>query len=158
MKLSRFKEILGTLDGVVFQLEDGTNIPEHVHITEVGQITKHFIDCGGTLRKETLVNFQLWNANDLDHRLYANKLRHIMELSENQLEISDAEIEVEYQIQEGIKTIGKFGLEFNGAQFVLKNKQTTCLAGDQCGIPTEKPKFILAASGNACCVPGSGCC
>lgn len=64
MKLSEIKEILPTLDNVEFQLENGTFVPEHFHVTEVGQITKKFIDCGGVIRTEKVINFQLWNAND----------------------------------------------------------------------------------------------
>jgi len=47
MKLSQIKEILPNLENVAFQLEDGTFVPEHFHVTEVGQIAKNFIDCGG---------------------------------------------------------------------------------------------------------------
>ena len=52
MKLSKIKEILPALDNVEFQVENGTFVPEHFHVTEVGVITKHFIDCGGTIRNE----------------------------------------------------------------------------------------------------------
>ena len=30
------------------------------HITEVGQVNKRFIDCGGTKRDEKLISFQLF--------------------------------------------------------------------------------------------------
>ena len=103
MKLSKIKEILPTLNNVEFQLENGTFVPEHFHVTEVGQITKHFIDCGGVVRTEKVVNFQLWNANDFDHRLKPTKLLNIIKLSEEKLGMEDAEIEVEYQSE----TIGK---------------------------------------------------
>ncbi len=43
MKLSKIKEILPTLEHVEFQLENGTFVPEHFHVTEVGQINKIFI-------------------------------------------------------------------------------------------------------------------
>ena len=46
MKLSKIKEILPLLENVEFQLENGNFVPEHFHVTEVGQITKNFIDCG----------------------------------------------------------------------------------------------------------------
>jgi heme/copper-type cytochrome/quinol oxidase subunit 1 len=39
MKLSNIKEILPALDNVEFQLENGTFVPEHFHVTEVGVIT-----------------------------------------------------------------------------------------------------------------------
>jgi hypothetical protein len=76
-------------------LENGTFVTEHFHVTEVGIVTKQFIDCGGTIRNEKTVNFQLWNANDFDHRLKPAKLLSIIELSEKKLSIEDAEIEVE---------------------------------------------------------------
>jgi len=156
MKLSQVKNILKSVEVVNFILEDGTSVPEHFHVTEVGLITKNFIDCGGTVRKETVVNFQLWDANDFEHRLKPQKLLNIIELSEKVLGIEDFEIEVEYQAQ----TIGKYDLDFNGNDFILRNKKTACLAQDQCGIPSEKPKVRLSEMNNAasCCTPGGSCC
>lgn len=157
MKLSEIKAILPTLDNVAFQTPDGSFVPEHFHVTEVGSIQKHFIDCGGTIRKEQVVNFQLWNANDFEHRLKPEKLLNIIRLSEAKLGIEDNEIEVEYQSG----TIGKYGLSFNGKNFVLVPKTTACLASDACGIPAEKKKVSLAELSNdrsAGCTPGGGCC
>ena len=157
MKLSEVKQILLKLENVEFELENGTFVPEHFHVTEVGMITKNFIDCGGIIRMEKVVNFQLWNAEDFEHRLKPNKLLNIIKLSEQQLGIEDYEIEVEYQRD----TIGKYGLGFNGKTFVLKNKTTACLAQDACGIPSEKVKKNLEGFNidqNSSCSPNSGCC
>lgn len=157
MKLSDIKEILPTLENVEFQLENGIMVPEHFHVTEVGQITKNFIDCGGVIRSEKVVNFQLWNADDFEHRLKPGKLLNIIKLSEEKLGIEDSEIEVEYQD----KTIGKYDLDFNGKNFVLKNKATACLASDACGIPSEKQKKNLSeltVNADNSCKPGGGCC
>lgn len=156
MKLSEVKQILPTLENVEFKLEDGTFVPEHFHVTEVGIITKKFIDCGGTIRNEKVVNFQLWNADDYEHRLKPGKLLSIINLSEEILNIEDAEIEVEYQST----TIGKYDLDYNGQHFILKNKMTACLAQDACGIPAEKQKKNLSelTVNQSCCTPGSGCC
>ncbi|HTG66867.1 MAG TPA: DUF6428 family protein [Flavobacterium sp.] len=156
MKLSEIKTILSTLENVAFTLPDGTPVPEHFHVTEVGLISKNFIDCGGTLRKETVVNFQLWNANDFEHRLKPEKLSKIIALSEKVLGIEDFEIEVEYQTE----TIGKYDLGFNGKNFTLLNKQTACLASDQCGAPQQKQKIKLSeiSSETSCCTPGGSCC
>ncbi|TVQ44187.1 MAG: hypothetical protein EA362_10385 [Saprospirales bacterium] len=156
MKLSEVKQILPTLESVNFQLEDRTLVPEHFHVTEVGQITKKFIDCGGVVRTEKVVNFQLWNADDFDHRLKPTKLLNIIRMSEEKLGIEDAEIEVEYQGE----TIGKYGLEFDGKTFLLTNKTTACLALDACGIPSMKPKLNLAnlTAKKSSCTPNSGCC
>lgn len=149
MKLSQIKEILPNLKNVVFQLENGKFVPEHFHVTEVGQITKNFIDCGGVIRKENAVSFQLWNADDFEHRLKPKKLLNIIKLSEDKLGIEDSEIEVEYQSE----TIGKYDLEFDGKNFILKNKTTACLAQDACGISENK---ITKKSSD--CTPNSGCC
>ncbi|CAN5562609.1 hypothetical protein BH10BAC1_BH10BAC1_20660 [soil metagenome] len=74
MKLSDFKKDLIVLDTLTFIQPNGKIVPLHFHITEVGLTTKHFIDCGGTVREEKVVNFQLWEASDFEHRLTASKL------------------------------------------------------------------------------------
>ncbi|CAN5881340.1 DUF6428 family protein [soil metagenome] len=155
MKLSDFKTKLNTVVELNFLLPNGKAIPNHFHVTEVGQITKHFIDCGGKIRDERVVNFQLWEAGDFDHRLAPQKLIGIIQLSEKVLNVQDDEIEVEYQGD----TIGKYGLEFDGTNFLLTSKKTDCLASASCG--TEKTKITLAelqTSDNVCCTPGGGCC
>jgi hypothetical protein len=157
MKLSEVKEALSKADSVVFQLPNHSFVPAHFHITEVGLITKNFIDCGGTVRQEKIINFQLWEANDFDHRLAPSKLLGIIEKSEAIFNFDDLDIEVEYQTD----TIGKFGLDFDGISFQLTNKQTACLAEDACGIPASKQKIKLVDLGSdaaACCTPGGGCC
>lgn len=157
MKLSEIKKQLGTATNLNFELPNGTLVPEHFHVTEVGIIHKNFIDCGGVVRNEKVANFQLWNANDTDHRLKPAKLLNIIALSEKVLGMEDLEVEVEYQSD----TIGKYGLEFNGKNFVLTSKQTDCLAKDNCGIPEEKMKVKLSDLQNtkqACCSPGDKCC
>ncbi len=157
MKLSEFKKNLANLNELNFELPNGSLVPRHFHVTEVGQVTKNFIDCGGTVRKEKTVSFQLWEAGDVDHRLAPKKLTDIILLSEKVLSVEDAEIEVEYQSD----TIGKYGLEFNGKNFLLTQKQTACLANDKCGIPENKLKVKLSdlqAKSDSCCTPGSKCC
>ena len=155
MKLSEIKNILATAEEVNFQLQNETIVAAHFHVTEVGVVTKHFIDCGGTVRDEKVANFQLWDANDFDHRLKPQKLLGIIGLSEKVLGMEDLDVEVEYQAE----TIGKFGLEYNGKNFVLVSKQTACLASDSCGIPAEKLKINLAeVTSQKTCKPGGGCC
>ncbi|UPS91076.1 DUF6428 family protein [Bizionia sp. M204] len=155
MKLSEIKQHLSQLETIAFQLPNGQLVPNHFHVTEVGKINKHFIDCGGTVRTENVINFQLWEANDYDHRLHPEKLVSIIELSEKILNLEDLEIEVEYQGS----TIGKYDLDFDGTNFLLTNKQTDCLAKDKCGIPAGKSKLKLSEIEKIDrCAPGSGCC
>ena len=153
MKISEMKQALAGLAAVSFRLPDGTHLPAHFHVTEVGLVSKHFVDCGGVERRETVANFQLWEAGDYDHRLAPQKFLHILNLSERILGSEDLAIEVEYQQA----TIGKFGLAFDGTDFVLTPKQTACLAQDACGIPDD-PQFALPQLQAAGCAPGGGCC
>lgn len=155
MKLSEIKTILPSLTEVTFQLPNGQFVPAHFHVTEVGSITKNFIDCGGTVRDEKWINFQLWEAQDFDHRLAPQKLVNIINLSERILGLTDQEIEVEYQSD----TIGKYRLEYENSTFQLIAQTTNCLAKDKCGIPTEKlKKELKELVGTESCTPGGGCC
>ena len=149
MKLSDMKRHLATLGHISFRLPDGTRVPAHFHVTEVGLLTRHYMDCGGKERKDAVVNLQLWEAGDYDHRLSAQKLLRIFDISSKVLGDEDLEVEVEYQ--QG--TIGKFGLAFDNGEFLLLAKRTACLAEDACGIP---PSQLPPAP--QCCTPGKGCC
>lgn len=156
MKLSELKHYLNEISKLNFIQPNGNFIPSHFHITEAGLTTKNFIDCGGTIRTEKTISFQLWTANDLDHRLEPKKLLKIIDLAEPLFESADLEVEVEYQME----TIGRFGLDFDGISFILISKKTNCLAEDQCGIPQEKLKVNLSdlSKSKSSCTPGSGCC
>ena len=154
MKLSEIKRHLATAETVTFKLPSGAYVPEHFHVTEVGLVTRHFIDCGGTERLEKVINFQLWDAQDYEHRLKPQKLSHIIALSEQKLGIGDLEIEVEYQSE----TIGKYGLHCDGKEFQLVPKQTACLAQDACGTPQKKKVQLQHLRIGDSCAPGTGCC
>ena len=154
MKLSEIKTHLATAEAVNFKTPNGSYVPEHFHVTEVGMITKNFIDCGGVVRNETVANFQLWDANDFEHRLKPTKLLNIIALSEKVLGLGDYEIEVEYQSE----TIGKYDLGFDGTDFLLLQKQTACLAQESCGTPKQKVKLSDVTASEPCCSPEGNCC
>ncbi|AIZ65595.1 hypothetical protein PK28_18450 (plasmid) [Hymenobacter sp. DG25B] len=154
MKISEIKKALTEVDAINFRLPTGEYLPSHFHVTEVGLVSKHFIDCGGVERQETVANFQLWEAGDYDHRLAPQKFLHILKLSEKILGQEDLDIEVEYQQA----TIGKFGLTFDGTDFVLMPKQTACLAQDACGIPAAQQFALPQLQTAGGCTPGGGCC
>ena len=155
MLLSEFKSILIELEEVKFRLTNGTDVPPHFHLTEVGQIQKRFIDCGGTIRSDDKISFQLYTADDIDHRLNPSKTLSIIKRSEEVLNLSNKMIEVEYQSN----TIGKYGLEFDGKSFLLTSLETDCLAKEKCGIPNVKQKVSMSSLGKVNdCKPGSGCC
>ena len=157
MKLKEIKIQLERVSVVNFKLPNGKFVEPHFHVTEVGEITKHFIDCGGVERFEKKVSFQLWSADDYDHRIHPEKLLQIINLSQEKLGIGNHEVEIEYQ---GAESIQKYGLDYDGKDFNLTSMETACLASDACGIP-EKVKVDLsnlAASTSNCCSPGGGCC
>jgi hypothetical protein len=156
MKLSQFKSQLAQTENLSFVLQNGTKVPAHFHITEVGMTTKQFTDCGNTFRIQKTATFQLWTSVDFYHRLEPQKVLKIIESTESMFAGEDLDIEIEYQQE----TIGKFGLEFQDNQFVLTNTKTDCLAKDNCGI-TEKVKVSLdqlQETAASCCAPNSNCC
>lgn len=155
MKLSEFKAALSQMKELNFVQTNGQSIPVHFHITEAAFNTKHFIDCGGVERTEKNISFQLWTANDFEHRLVPTKLLQIIEIYERKINGEDLDVEVEYQAE----TIGKYGLSIEEGHFVFVPKFTDCLAQDSCGIPQDKLKKPMAELKSATsCTPGSGCC
>ena len=154
MTLSDIKQYLTQLETIVFELPNGQLVPSHFHVTEIGKITKHFIDCGGTVRKEERVSFQLWSEDDYKHRLHPKKLLEIIELFEKTIAIKNTIIEVEYQGN----TIGKYGLDFNGSHFLLTAKLTDYLAKNKCRIPPKKEWAFNKIRNQSTCDSKSGCC
>ena len=148
MKLSEFKSSLSQITQLKLMLPNGTAIPAHFHVTELALISKNFIDCGGVARVERKVTFQLWVANDIDHRLTPFKWLGIIKKGELDYGLTDEPVEIEYQGQ----TIERYGISFSEGVFHLTPLYTECLAPDHCGIPAEQvPK-------TSCCSPSTGCC
>ena len=150
MKLSELKTHLREQEHVNFVQPNGYFIPRHFHITEAGLTTKHFVDCGGTLRTEKVLNFQVWVANDTEHRLTAEKLGKIIATAEKHFGNEDLEIEVEYQTE----TIGRYGLDTQGENLQLIAKQTDCLASEHCGVSST----ALPQVEKVCCGSTANCC
>ena len=158
MRISELKQFLSERDNILIQLPDGTAVPSHFHVTEVGEVTKHFVDCGGKVRHEKRASLQLWTADDYDHRLHPDKMAKIIAIAERDLGLGDLEIEVEFQ---GATTIQKFGLAATGNTLLLQGTQTACLALEDCGLPepVKKAAISLASFTNTgSCSPGGGCC
>ena len=152
MNLQELKNTLSQLEEVTFVLPNGEHIPPHFHVTEVGKSSKHYVDCGGSVRKEEVVTFQLWSANDYDHRIQPQKILDIIGIAEETLDLGNLEVEVEYQSD----TIGRYGLYANEGRFLLIPTHTDCLAKDKCGIPKEHETLPVASSSG--CSPDSGWC
>jgi hypothetical protein len=159
MKKSHFIHCLREPGPIQFILPDGQRVAPHFHITEVGLTTRHFVDCGGTVREEQHLSLQLWVADDTEHRLAPLKLLSIIQTALPLIEPKglDVEVEVEYQNQ----SISRYGLAFDGTAFHLIAKQTGCLAEDQCGFTPQKhirPLSEITPINEAICSPGTGCC
>lgn len=149
MKLEELKKRLQIHSNVggdlLIRLEDGTLIPPYFHITEMGIKIKHFVDCGGVPRTESCINFQIWTANDFDHRLTSQKLLELIDKNEGLFKQPDLEIEMEYQTN----TIGSYTVGTSDsppALFTLKSKKTNCLAPDKCGVENKTKEC-----GPSCC-------
>lgn len=118
-----------------FILPDGGEIPAHFHITEVGHVTKKFIDCGGRLhaRKDSCL-LQTHVADDVDHRLNAGRLAKILQLGELVLPHDELEVEVEYDccvVAQYPIASAEFAGEY--VELQLGEKHTACLARERCG-------------------------
>ena len=154
MKLSEFKLYLKNAKKVEFQLPNGDYVPSHFHVTEVGLSTKKFIDCGSNIRNTKKINFQLWSADDYNHKMSPEKLISIIELSEKTFLLDDLEIEIEFQQS----TIGVFDLDYTNDVFQLINKKTDCLDKQKCGFEVKKIVKLSSIEKQEICNPEDGCC
>lgn len=131
-------------------LPDGSFVPAHFHVTEVGRVQKDFIDCGGTTRSTTSCVLQVWVADDTAHRLDTTKLALIVRLAAPLLKITDLPVEVEYE--NGVVSqypVTAAEVTPSGVLLHLGTKHTACLAMDRCGV---------GAAGDAACCTTPGCC
>ena len=78
-------------------LPDGSFVPAHFHVTEVGRVQKDFIDCGGTIRSTTTCVLQVWVATDSHHRLDTTKLAKIIQIGTPLFPSMTLPVEVEYE-------------------------------------------------------------
>ena len=154
MKLSEFKLYLKNSKKVEFQLPNGDYVPSHFHVTEVGLNSKKYIDCGSNIRITNKVNFQLWFADDYNHKISPEKLLRIIELSEKTFMLMDLEIEIEFQQS----TIGVFDLDYKNDIFQLINKKTDCLDKQKCGFEEKKMVEYSSTKKQKICNPEDGCC
>lgn len=168
MKLQEFKTQLGSRPDaqLIIALPDGKQIPRHFHVTEVGHISKRFVDCGGTFRSSETCVLQTWTGVEHDdgHRLTAGKLAHILGLAKSILATDELPVEVEYE--DGV--VSQFPIEeiaLNDGTFVVRLglKHTDCLAREKCGVPGEPGCAAGEADDTGCCgaeagAGGRNCC
>src|SRR5262249_47609022 len=151
MKLNEFLAVLPDNPSAAIQLmlPDGSLVPAHFHVTEVGRVHKDFIDCGGTTRSVTSCVLQVWVANDTEHRLDTAKLGKILRSAVPLLRTTDLPVEVEYEnCVVSQYPLAEVEITPSGVLVHLGTKHTACLAEDRCGI---------APAGVGCCST-PGCC
>lgn len=137
MNLDAFRSVLAANAGapIYFMLPDGSFVPEHFHVTEVGRVQKDFIDCGSTVRSTTSCVLQVWVATDLDHRLDTTKLAKVVQLAGALLPDGTVPVEVEYESGAVSQyPVAAAEVTPSGVLFHLGTKHTACLAPDRCGV------------------------
>ena len=138
---------------MLLRLPSGEQVPAHFHVTEVGKVSKDFVDCGGVQRCEQTCVLQTLVANDVEHRLTADKLARILDFN-NHLNLP-ADIPVEFEIQGStvqVFSLDSCQLDDSRLTLNLAAKQTACLAPDKCGIGDALPTL------DGSCCDDSGCC
>lgn len=136
---------------IVFRFAAGEKLPAHFHVTEIGKVTKDFIDCGGTRRTAVACVLQTLVADDVEHRLTAMKLSGILDHATTLNITSDSPVEVEIQTETvSVFSLDDFEVTDQQLIFDLKTKQTACLAPDRCGLE-------ILGDDDSCC-GDTGCC
>jgi hypothetical protein len=132
-----------------FVLPDGSYIPAHAHITEVGHVIKDFVDCGGLTGKNESVVLQTHVGWDTHHRLKSDRFAKILQLGNRVLPNEELKVEVEYDCcvvsQYPIARIKPAGKHLD---IFLGKRRTQCLARERAKQKTTQ----------ACCAAAANCC
>ena len=155
MNLESLKRMLAGDPSAQLMIQIGSeqNVAAHFHLTEVGKISKDFIDCGGVRRSSEKCVLQTYVANDVEHRLAPSKFLGILEKA-SVLGFGD-ETEVEIEVQGAtIETYSVADVVNENGFLILRANpiQTACLAPDACGLP------VSSGQSSGCCSSQSDCC
>ena len=159
MKLSELKSLLAEHSDRFFRirLPDGGAVPVSFHVTEVGQMHKTFIDCGGKLRETTTCQLQVWVGEDYEHRIETGKMASILDKARSILPDDSVPVEIEYEDRVISQyTISSHELSNDSVVLILANKHTECLAPELCGLPSIGRLPAIGGKSNGC--GPSGCC
>jgi hypothetical protein len=151
MKLSDLRAVLEKFPNAFprFVLPDGDYIPPHAHVTEVGHVTKNFIDCGGVTGRNETVLLQTHVGQDTDHRLKSDRFAKILQLGERVLPHDQLEVEVEYDCCVVAQyPVSDVKPSDGHLDVILGKRRTQCLA-------QERRK---AAPADSCCATAAACC
>lgn len=155
MNFGQFHQALRSAAALTLELRLGQQLalPPHFHVTEVGLVTKDFIDCGGVRRRDQSCVLQTLVAHDTDHRLSPPKLAGILEKSAA-LGL-DPNLPVDVEIQgtsiETWRVVAAHTAD-DTLIFTLEPKDTACLAEDLCGLA------VLPLTTVSGCGGSTGCC
>lgn len=158
MKLSHFTELLQAHPNKQFHLVlPGLNtVPVSFHITEVGHVTKKFIDCGGRLHTVQTCQLQAWLGDDTDHRLLAGKMAGVLGQAGAKGVLpagEDLDVEIEYESTAISQyPVAGYTVTQDAVVLSLTAKHTDCLAKDIC-----LPQLPMVQGAAGCCEPSCDC-
>jgi len=135
MNFAEFHQLLESHPGhgITLALPDGTEAPSHFHITEVGAVSKVFLDCGGKHHAENFCVLQVWVADDYDHRIKAAKLAVILTKARELFDSMDVPVEFEHETPILSRLpIRTYRVDEEMITFNLAFKKADCLAKDLC--------------------------
>ncbi len=162
MNLEQFHQTLKQNPGaeLLFRFSNGNMLAPHFHVTEVGKVTKDFVDCGGTRRTSECCMLQTLVADDIDHRISSDKLAGIIEKTDVLGLEGWFDVEAEVQTETiGIYSLASVAADNGKLVFELASKSTACLAPDKCGldvIPISDAAPVAATEPDAGCCGGGG--
>lgn len=135
MTLRELKSLLAESKGrqLLMRLPDSRQVPVSFHITEVGQVHKVFMDCGGKVRSRLSAVLQAWVGSDEHHRLTIDKFLGILEKTESIIPQDDIPLEVEYE-DSVISQYPVSGCDSTADSLIMNLglKHTDCLAKEVC--------------------------
>ncbi|MDQ2800885.1 MAG: DUF6428 family protein [Armatimonadota bacterium] len=133
-------------------------VPVSFHITEVGHVTKKFIDCGGKVHTIQTCQLQAWLGDDTEHRLLAGKMAGVLNLAEAKGVLPAGEdLDVEFEYEDTALSqypVENYIVTEKAVVLNLASKHTDCLAKDIC-LPSLPMAVGTAAVG--CCGPSCDC-
>lgn len=159
MRLRDFRAALTAADAdhqIEFGFSSGETLSPHFHVTEVGNVKKDFVDCGGSRSMTEVCMLQTLVANDTHHRLTAGKLATIIDKA-SVLGLHD-DIMMEAEVQHdtiSIYSVKGFSRTDAVLRFELTSKQTACLAPEKCKLDVLP---VLGDSVGTDCGGESDCC
>lgn len=152
MKLQEFKALLEANREKQFwlQLPNTQMVPQSFHITEVGLVSKTFIDCGGKIHTVQTCQLQVWIGHDSEHRLEAGKMAKILKIAEPIVPDNLLDVEIEYE-DEVISQypVAQAEVSEDAVTLHLTTKHIDCLAKELCLTPASNR--VVGCGGAGCC-------